>query len=295
MNRLFLLPFVFLPILSHGQELPVLEAPFKSYWYDGKAELSGYALEQAHRGELHKGTAILIFNSEDFSKSKQIKIDKQTHLSSDVVSVLKVNLLKEFHAGLYHYSMMQSSFTPIERDVNPYTFKVSASVQDWSGHIFAQINLQTYKYKVLLHSYLENEGDQEYQLEKVLLEDELWNLIRLHPDWLPQGSVAMIPGVLSSRLRQSSLRVEDAECTLENAPDNPNHRVFTVDYSSAKRRLSIRFDAAFPHTILGWTETYQDNGKELTTRATLKKTLKSDYWNKQSTADAALRKELGLD
>ena len=41
---------------------------FSSYWYDGKAELTSYSLVQNRYGELHKGHAVMVYVSEDFSK-----------------------------------------------------------------------------------------------------------------------------------------------------------------------------------------------------------------------------------
>jgi len=43
---------------------------FGAYWYQGKAELTSYTLEQARYGEVHPGEAVLVFVTEDFSKSK---------------------------------------------------------------------------------------------------------------------------------------------------------------------------------------------------------------------------------
>ncbi|MGB2691994.1 MAG: septum formation inhibitor Maf, partial [Thermodesulfobacteriota bacterium] len=40
---------------------------FKAYWYDGKAEITSYKLEQARYGELHEGYAVMVFVTEDFS------------------------------------------------------------------------------------------------------------------------------------------------------------------------------------------------------------------------------------
>ena len=47
-----------------------------SYWYQGKAEISSYELEQVRYGQKHLGDAVLIFVTEDFSKTKQVKLYK---------------------------------------------------------------------------------------------------------------------------------------------------------------------------------------------------------------------------
>ncbi len=46
---------------------------FKGYWYQGKAELTRYQLEQARYGEIHSGDAVLIFVTENFLLDKQVK------------------------------------------------------------------------------------------------------------------------------------------------------------------------------------------------------------------------------
>ena len=37
------------------------ESKFDDYWYQGKAELSSYTLEQARYGEIHKGEAVYFY------------------------------------------------------------------------------------------------------------------------------------------------------------------------------------------------------------------------------------------
>jgi hypothetical protein len=41
--------------------------PFNEYWYQGKAEITSYDLQQARYGENREGSAVLVFVSEDFS------------------------------------------------------------------------------------------------------------------------------------------------------------------------------------------------------------------------------------
>ena len=46
---------------------------FDKYWYDGKAEISSYKLKQGRYGEIHRGTASLIFVTEPFSPQRFVK------------------------------------------------------------------------------------------------------------------------------------------------------------------------------------------------------------------------------
>ncbi len=290
MKNFFILNLLFLPFLATCQST-ANNAAFEKYWYGGKAEISSYDLQQARYGEIRQGEAVLIFVTEDFSKSKQVKIDNPQKNPTDAVKILKLNLSKKFNTGLYEYSLMQSVFSPIDRNRHEYTFKVSASVQDWCGQVFSQINLQTYKYRFLQHSYFENEYDQEFILEKELLEDELLTLIRINPQLLPLGAINIIPNSLTARLRHTALGVEEAEATLNNKGD---FSIYTVVYKNGQRSVQIEFQTAFPHQIEAFGETYPENGEILTSTARRRKTILSDYWNKNKNADAILRKELGL-
>jgi len=80
---------------------------FKDYWYDGTAEINSYELQQSRYGQLHQGHAVLIFVTEDFSRSKQVKLDGPGNAVDDKASVLKLNLTKKFNTGIYPYAMMQ--------------------------------------------------------------------------------------------------------------------------------------------------------------------------------------------
>ncbi|MDO7876262.1 hypothetical protein Q5H93_16070 [Hymenobacter sp. ASUV-10] len=288
-----------------GEKPPVKAAPlpagFGAYWFQGKAELSSYTLEQARYGEIHQGEAVLIFVTEDFSRSKQVKLDDPTTNPDDRLPVLKLNFEKKFLTGIYPYSLLTSTFTPL--DQSP-TVKVSTSVQEWCGHIFTQLNLRRKQYHVSLKSYFESEGDRETDLPITTLEDELWNRIRLNPAGLPVGAVQLVPGTTYTRLQHQPLQAEAATATLAAAPGTPRFgttsplQAYTLKYQSG-RRLVIYFEQAFPHRILGWDETYLDRAgsktpRELTTRATRHRTLQLDYWRTHHHEHLGWRDSLGL-
>ncbi len=273
-----------------------LSQKFKDYWFQGEAEVSSYQLEQARYGEIRQGSAVLVFVTEDFSQEKQVKLDKPQDAGSDVVKVMKLNLTKKFNTGIYPYSMMQSVFTPLELQTLPYSLKVTTSSQEWCGHTFSQLNLKSGGYQVQSFSYFETEGDQEIKLKGAILEDEIWNLIRINPGRLPTGKIDIIPGTMTQRLRHTELRV--SEVLAEMSEVNPEEMAYSLNFSSEQRSLTIFFEKSFPHKILGWEESYPDgfgpDPKMLTTRATLDKTLITDYWTKNANADAHMREQLNL-
>ena len=268
---------------------------FKDYWYAGEAEITSYKLEQARYGEIHEGDAVLIFVTEDFSKSNQVKLDNPDQNPKDKVPILKLNLTKKFNTGVYPYSLMQSVFTPVDFEKYEHSLKVSTTSQEWCGHTFTQLNLSGNQYKVHGFSYFESEGDIEKKIPVALLEDEIWNRIRLSPNDLPKGELKMIPGTLFSRLGHKPLAVENAVATLETSG---TQQVYSIQYPELNRRLSVIFNKEFPHEITSWEETrssgFGANRKQLTTKATLHKSMKLDYWNKHDVKDLPLRAELGL-
>jgi hypothetical protein len=241
---------------------------------------------------------VLVFVTEDFSKSKQVKLDNPQNANGDDVKVLKLNRIKKFDTGIYRYSLMDSVFTPIYIGEYPNTLKVTSSSQEWCGNTFTQLNLDDNGYEVRSFSYFESQGDTKFNLQQEILEDELWVRIRLAPESLPVGRIKIIPATMASRLTHKELKVEIAEASLvENSKDS-NLMDYKLVYDDSGRAMEITFSKKFPYEILSWEETYKsgfgNNAKTLTTKATKNKMLITDYWNKNKTVDHELRKKLGL-
>ena len=68
-----------------------LPEEFKTYWYDGTAEITSYDLMQERYGELRKGKAVNIFVTEDFLSETQVKADNDSEKN---IPVLKLNQVK---------------------------------------------------------------------------------------------------------------------------------------------------------------------------------------------------------
>ena len=283
------------------QEIVQPSEVFAKTWYAGKAELSSFTLEQARYGEIRNGEAVLIFVTEDFSTNKLVKLDEPEKVS-EKIKVLKMNMTKKFVTGVYPYSMMLSVFTPVTKDGNVKTLKIDCSSQEWCGHTFSQLRLHGGNYDWQLHSYFEKESEQDKNLGADILEDELWNRIRLNPSTLPTGKIFVIPGLIWQRLSHIELKAEDAELSLSKADTlfikDKNVQMFSIHYTGAKRTLQIYFQGSFPHEILGWQETYPDgfgdNKKMLTTKAHLKKQIWLDYWKHNTIADSSYLDSLQL-
>ncbi|MFD1614035.1 septum formation inhibitor Maf [Gelatiniphilus marinus] len=267
---------------------PISKEPseaFKAYWYAGKAEITSYKLEQARYGEIHQGQAVLIYVTEDFLPNQQIKADTQ---NPNNISVLKLNATKKFNTGLYPYSIMQSTFFPVSN--NQHAIKVTSSIQEWCGQVYAQLNNKN-QFEISAYSYFESEGDKNFKLEKAILENELWTQLRINPKSLPTGNLQIIPSLEYSQLKHTELKAYKAQVSLTN-------NRYLIEYPELNRTLTIQFNLNFPYDILGWEETLKSgfgkNAQTLTTRATKLKTIKSAYWKKNSNTHKTLRDTLQL-
>lgn len=266
-----------------------LSETFKRYWYAGEAEVTSYNLKQARYGEIRDGEAVLIYVTEPFLPEAQVKAD-ESH--SDNVPVLKLNTTKNYLTGIYPYSIMTSSFYPVHD--NQHAIKVAFSSQEWCGQVYAQLNNRE-QFDVLSYSYFETEGDQNLKLEKTILENEIWNKIRIDPANLPVGDFEVIPSLEYIRLSHKELKAYKANLVLSEAEGVSSYE---INYPDLQRSLKINFSTEFPHGIQGWSETatsgFGASAKQMTSTATKMKTLKSPYWQQNGNKNLSLRDSLGL-
>lgn len=266
-----------------------LSKEFKSYWYAGKAEITSYTLQQFRYGEQRQGTSALIFVTEPFLVDKQVKAD-DNHKSN--IPVLKLNSTKKYLTGIYPYSIMTSSFLPVKNI--QHALKVSTSVQEWCGHVYAQLNNKE-EYEIMSHSYFAREADQQIRLKKDPLENEIWNLIRISPENLPMGEINMIPSLEYLRTAHREIKSYAAVASLEMLNDL---KTYTIHYPELERSLSIQFTNTFPFYIEGWEEEttsgYGNNKQKMLSTGKMLKRIKSAYWQQNSNADLIYRDSLGL-
>src|SRR5688500_4836776 len=214
---------------------------FRDYWHAGKAEISSYNLSQSRYGENRNGKAALIFVTEDLSKKLQVKLDDPSRRNK--VNVLKMNFTKKFVTGVYPYSLMLSVFTPTNRDRNSASVKATMSSQEWCGHVYTQMNLRGNRYAVKSHSYFEQEADEQFSVRQALLEDEIWNLIRLDHERLPQGDIQMLPGLFYTRLNH--VEIKRRQVTAEKS-ETASHFMYSIRFPEDDRILCIRYEKMFP-------------------------------------------------
>ena len=259
---------------------------FNNYWYAGKAEITSYKLSQVRYGEIHEGTAVNIFVTEDFLPKKQVKADYQ---NKNNIPVLKLNSTKKFTTGIYPYSLMTSTFSPI--NINKKAIKISFSAQEWCGNTFAQLNNKE-DYQIQFYSYFESNADRNINLKKAILENEIWNQLRVSPENLPVEKLQIIPSFEYLGLHHKKFKAYEAIASLAEKED---FLIYKIHYPTLQRTLTIIATKAFPYTIERWEESFSSRGKILTTKAVKIKTIQSAYWSKNGVADIEERKELGLN
>jgi hypothetical protein len=269
------------------------DEPFQTYWFSGKAELTSYDLRQVQYGQANPGEAVLVFVTEDFRTDKQVKLESDQR--DKATPVLKLNQVRKFVTGIYDYSAMTSVFMPLDTRLFPHALKVTASTQEWCGHTYQQLNLRGRRYHLTHHSYFEKEADQETTFDRAWLEDELWTRLRLSPETLPTGDLEVVPSLFFSRLKHRTPQPERATAARRDTTfAGQNVGVYTLGYPGLQRRVELFFEKTAPFRILGWEETTVEKGHPLTTHATRRQTLVTDYWKQHRPEGKALRDRLKI-
>lgn len=268
------------------------------YWYQGEAEITRFELQQNRYRDVHPGEAIMIFVTEDFLTDEQVK--NEHYQKDNSTNVLKMNMIRRFTTGLYDYSIMTSVFTPAKTAAYPNTLKVTTSTQDWCGQTFMQLNYRDDAYQAQVRSYFESEGDQNFEVPASILEDELFNRIRINPEALPTGNIKILPSLTITRLRHKTFEPVAAKASKSiyegDEFEGENLQQYTVKFPDENRTLEIVFEGAAPYKIAGWKDSYPGfDGKMRTTIAKRSHTIMSPYWQKNGLEDMATRKALGVE
>ncbi|QED39056.1 septum formation inhibitor Maf [Antarcticibacterium arcticum] len=263
-----------------------LSENFKSYWFAGEAEITTYELEQSRYSEAREGTAVLIYVTEDFVPDLQVKADSQ---NQENIPVLKLNATKNFITGIYPYSIMESTFYPLEG--NSHALKITASIQEWCGQVYMQLNNRK-GFDLVSHSYFQKEADQNLSLSNTYLENELWTQLRVDPNQLPVGEFEIIPAMQFIRLAHIDIKAYSAKGEFFQ---DEKWSVYQIKYPELKRELRIWHDPNFPYSIEKWEEIILRDGVEHKTTGSKMAQIKSAYWNKNSNKDLPLRDTLNLN
>ena len=272
---------------------------FWSHWGDGRAELSGYRLQQPRYGSSRPGTAVLIYVTEDFSDSLRVKADPGKHPASDVYPVLKLNAVRDFQTGIYDYNVMTSTFARVAPGWP--VAKVSFSSQEWCGHVWHQLLPRGGSVGGVSHSYFDGEADRTEKLampEDGVMEDALPILVRgWTGEYLPRGgsrTVPFLPSLLRARLAHKPLTWGRATIGVAAAPSSvavPAGRFDVIDWTVAPADggpvTTYQVEVAPPHRIVRWSA---DDGEQ----AEMLGSERHAYWTMNGPGGEESLKTLGL-
>ncbi|MEX2483070.1 MAG: septum formation inhibitor Maf [Brumimicrobium sp.] len=281
------------PEFDHKEKRVVenkIEDNYDVSFFSGKAEVSTYSLDKARYDGVHSGESVLIFVTEPFLAKKQVKSDDSK--SEEALRILKMNRIDRFSTGIYDYSLFSSAFTPTQLYSAKYPLKLTFSSQDWCGQSFMQLN-NNKGFEIMLRSYFESEGDTSMQMEYNYTEDNLFNMARIDTALLPTGEFELIPSLSFIRLSHKELKPYVANGSIAVFE---NQIVYTYDIPALKRGVRIFMNPDEHFQIMRWEETYPTifDGKLRKSVYTLKKSIKTPYWEKNTTKDKVWRDSLRL-
>ena len=131
--------------------------------------------------------------TEPFGARERVKVDDPAKHRSDVIDVLKLNLVRDFQTGIYDYNTMVSTFVRVA-DLAP--LKVSFTSAEWCGNVYEEMRIDPDRIAQRVSSYFEGESGERTirRPNGGLLEDEILIRVRgLHGDWLRPGERRTVP------------------------------------------------------------------------------------------------------
>lgn len=280
---------------------PSVAQDFWSWWGDGKGELSSYKTKTQRYGELREGYAVLVFVTEDISRTTRIKVESDAIPPADRAPVLKLNHVVKFPTGIYDYSLLTSTFSSIESELGRPAFeplKISFSAQEWCGHVYQMLLPQRDQVELTLHSYFQSEGDQKRSIklpENAAFEDNFLIWIReLKGEVLAVGqrrSLQILPSAWVTRsghqrveFQAGSIIKAEGEAVKLSEGNVPSWR---WTWQVGNRTETYWLEKAYPHRILKWQSSDGSAGE-------LNKTLRLPYWQLHGNDDLAYREQLEM-
>lgn len=279
---------------------PLTGGEFEKLWYDGQAELDGYRWQGTRYGELRKGEAVAIFVTEPMGAKEHVKVDRPAEYKGEVVTALKLNLVRDFQTGLYDYNTMSSVFVSVDEFA---PLKLTFTSAEWCGQVYEELDVRPPSVALDVHSYFQGETTQKKLDAKAnaLLGDQLFVWLRgLRGHVLAPGETRKLPYLADAferRLRHSDATWGELELTREAAPQSvtvPAGAFAAVLYrlkASDGRTGSIAIESAYPHRLLSWS---WSRGAELLDSAQFTGSQRMKYWELHGEGQESLRKQLGL-
>jgi len=274
---------------------------FESLWYDGQAEVNGYRWQGSRYGELRTGEAVAIFVTEPMGAKEHVKVDRPADYRGEVLTVLKLNLVRDFQTGIYDYKTMVSAFVRVD-DFAP--LKLSFTSAEWCGNVYEQLDVGPKGVALDIASYFQDESAQGTLPAKNggIVGDQLFVWLRgLRGHVLAAGEARTLPYLtdpFERRLRHTE--ASWGELTLTREEKLASLRVPAGTFEAVVVRLkatdgragTVWVEQAYPHRLLSWSWA---RGSEVLDSAELTGSRRMKYWELHAEGQEALRKELGLD
>jgi hypothetical protein len=274
---------------------------FWEWWGDGRAELSGYRMRVTRYGAPREAELALIYVTEPHDRRTWIKDDDVG--APHRVEVLKLNQMVEFLTGIYPYSVMTSTFAPVEPfgDERFQPVRIVHQVQEWCGAYSRLIWPGPERFRSLRLSYFAHGGERIREVDAppgTLYEDAL--LVQLRELDGPFAGGGDWEGMLVPelwRLRTghrgtdpvpATIRRGDAERTLAGGETVPVTR-FTLEAEGTSGTYLRVFDVerGAPRRVLAWTTSTGEEAELLATE-------RLPYWELNRPGDESYREALGL-
>ena len=269
--------------------------PFWSQWSDGKAEVSGYALTYPRYGQSRVGYAVLVYVTEPFSRSRNVKVDNFDPANPDHFTVLKLNRIERFQTGIYDYSTMSSVFTDPNAEFR--AVKATFSSQEWCGQTYEEVLFDSSSAKLDIRSYFEGETKREIIPGILDAEEGLWvrarGLDNGGPGQFGPDTFKVIGNAMTRRLKHQNHSTLDIKPTWSGRT-NVTVPAGTFDtkvlswVGQGESTCQLFIEVPPPHKVIKWT---CSDGQE----AVLTGTKRIAYWQTVRPQHELLLKELGLE
>lgn len=265
---------------------------FNDHWNDGLAEVNRFRLTQSRYGQLREGDAILIFVTETHDTKTHVKMNNP---NQGDLPVLKLNHYRRFPTGLYPYTFMTSTYSPVDTAHAAFPSRITHSMQEWCGQVYLQVDQWTEQQVTYqLHSYFEDES-RHTTLPVHYTEDGLLNLIRLAPEQFPKGETSVVPAVHYLRFTHQPWQAAKAIGTYEQVTTwsyvSDTVQQFQLVYPELNREVNYYIASAFPYDVLGW-ETFSKG--QLESRGVRTYLERLPYWQMNALADSSWVDTLGM-
>ena len=267
---------------------------FWQIWSDGKAEVNAYQVSQKRYNELRTGSLFLIYVTEPFSKSRQVKVDYYDPKNADHTIALKLNIVESFRTGIYDYRLMTSHFVDAADALAP--LKSVFSSQEWCGTTYEQINWLSKDTKLRVMSYFEGESLETTLPKQARLIDSIFIYGRALQRGGPRNGTSFPKRWIESA-KQRLLSHRTAHSYLAKPSYGSIRTLPSILGQTAARSLAfqrasgalctLEIEVPPPHRILGW----QCSDGEY---ATLTGSIRTAYWGQTKEKDISILKQLGV-